>query len=241
MLAELIKKSSDLGKNKRRIQGIYIIFHEESNKGYIGSSVDIGTRWSNHKWELKSKRHPNSHFQRIVDKYGYECLTYKLLEEVEDEKNLCSRENHYLELLDKEERINHKPPERRGPVSDELREKFSRSFTGRKLTDEHKEKVRLGNLGKRGSQHQIDAAKLANTGKIISEETRKKMSESAKKRINKSTDPLRKLTPEIAYQIRVCAREGMRGTDIAKKFNINYSTARKIVNGHTWKSAPWPE
>lgn len=240
MLADLIKISLCADNIRKRTQGIYIIFHEESNKAYIGSSVNIKTRWSNHKWELKSKRHPNSHFQRIVDKYGYNCLTYKILEIVEKEEELCNRENYYLKLLNKEERINHKPPERRGPISDELRAKFSISFTGRKLTEEHKEKVRQGNLGKKAPQNQIEAAKLANTGKIASEETRKRMSESAKKRINKPTDPLRKLTPELAYEMRVCAKEGMRGTDIAKKFNVNYSTARKIVNGHTWKSAPWP-
>lgn len=236
--SDLFKKIIKLEDKQTKIKGIYGIFHLNSEKVYIGSSTNIKKRWSTHKWELKEKRHPNTHFQRIVQKYGVNSFLYGVLEFVEDEKMLCERENYFLLLVDKECRINNKPPKRKGPISEELREKFKKVFKGRKVTEKHKEKVRLGNLGKRGSQNQIDAAKKANTGKIVSDKTRKLLSAAAKNR--KKVKQTRKLTKELVYQMRLCAKNGIRGTDIAKKFDINYSTTRSAINGFSWKSAPWP-
>ncbi len=37
-----------------RTQGIYIIMNMVTAETYIGSSVDIAERWSDHRWHLKT-------------------------------------------------------------------------------------------------------------------------------------------------------------------------------------------
>ena len=50
--------------------GIYKITNLKNNKGYIGQSTDIKTRWINHKRELRNNIHRNPHLQNAFNKYG---------------------------------------------------------------------------------------------------------------------------------------------------------------------------
>ncbi len=44
--------------------GVYQIYNKETNKRYIGSSINIERRLKEHKRNLKANRHPNQHLQR---------------------------------------------------------------------------------------------------------------------------------------------------------------------------------
>jgi predicted GIY-YIG superfamily endonuclease len=48
-------------KTGGKMIGIYKITNRTNNKVYIGQSVDIKTRWYNHKKELNGQRHCNSY------------------------------------------------------------------------------------------------------------------------------------------------------------------------------------
>lgn len=52
------------------ICGIYCIENIINKKKYIGQSIDINRRWSQHKNELKNNNHANQHLQNAWNKYG---------------------------------------------------------------------------------------------------------------------------------------------------------------------------
>jgi group I intron endonuclease len=73
--------------------GVYLIRHKTSGKGYVGQSVDINRRWSEHK--SKSSTHPVG---RALSKYGPSAFDFVVLEECGQEQ-LNDRETHYIRLL----------------------------------------------------------------------------------------------------------------------------------------------
>jgi hypothetical protein len=81
--------------------GIYKITNVINNKFYIGSSVNIRTRWNEHKNDLKKSFHGNIYLQRSHDKYGMEFLTFEILEECEP-KNCIKREQYFIDTLNPE-------------------------------------------------------------------------------------------------------------------------------------------
>ena len=77
--------------------GIYCIENTIDHKKYIGQSVDIKRRWSEHKLQLRKGIHVNSHLQRAWNKYGADVFTFTVLEEC-DELQLEERERYYIEF-----------------------------------------------------------------------------------------------------------------------------------------------
>ena len=65
--------------------GIYKITNKITNKFYIGSAVDIKTRWSVHKRRLKTNTHDNKHLQSAWNKDGIQNFLFEIIE-------LCERE-----------------------------------------------------------------------------------------------------------------------------------------------------
>ena len=51
---------------KNKICGIYCIENINTNKKYIGQSVNINDRWSKHKNELRQNSHDNDYLQNII-------------------------------------------------------------------------------------------------------------------------------------------------------------------------------
>ena len=82
-----------------RIQGIYIITNTLTAETYIGSSIDISQRWSDHRRELKNHKHKNLLLQAANDRDGVEVFAVAVLELVEGAEQLAIREQHYLDTL----------------------------------------------------------------------------------------------------------------------------------------------
>ena len=68
------------------ITGIYKIIDKRSGRIYFGSSVDVEKRIIQHKRALINNKHHNIYLQRIVNKYGIDCLIFELVEECEKDK-----------------------------------------------------------------------------------------------------------------------------------------------------------
>lgn len=83
--------------------GIYKIACEENNSVYIGSSIDIKTRWGQHKIELKANRHTNEVLQFTYNRYGKGSLTYSILDRDLKDYELCEHEQWWLDAY----RIDH--------------------------------------------------------------------------------------------------------------------------------------
>jgi len=50
--------------------GIYKILNTVNNKFYIGSAVNLNSRFRTHKANLINNKHPNKHLQAAFNKYG---------------------------------------------------------------------------------------------------------------------------------------------------------------------------
>lgn len=83
--------------------GIYCIENIETNKKYIGQSIDINERWRKHLGELNHNKHHNDYLQKAWNKYGNDGFTFYVLEYCE-ENNLDEKEIYYINLYNTTDR-----------------------------------------------------------------------------------------------------------------------------------------
>lgn len=76
--------------------GIYKIENTINGKVYIGQSIHIKLRWSEHKAELRGGYHDNSHLQLAWNKYGEEAFIFSILETFDDISILNSKEKYWI-------------------------------------------------------------------------------------------------------------------------------------------------
>ena len=104
--------------------GIYSITCTVNGKQYVGQSIDIDRRKSQH------RRKPPSKMLEDVKKYGWDAFKFDVLE-LCDEKELTPRENYYLELLKPEYNIKTEG----NSMSQEGRQRLSNLKRGKKRPD----------------------------------------------------------------------------------------------------------
>jgi group I intron endonuclease len=154
---------------------IYKITNAVTNKKYVGSTIGkVNRRWNIHKSQLRNKKHGNKYLQRSWDKYGEHNFIFEVIEQCLDDA-VTVREQYYKDLLAAEYNL--------APIT----EPFGKMNLGRKLTPEHKEKIRVGNLGKKMPAWFGDFIRKTrsgknnpNFGKSPSEATRAKISAANK-------------------------------------------------------------
>jgi len=135
--------------------GVYQIRNILNNHLYIGSSsykTGIQGRWRKHRNQLRKNTHINKHLQRAWNKYGEKNFSFEILE-------LCNKgqclikEQHYLNTLLPEYNLYKIAGSPKGRiVTQETRNKISKSLIGRKLDIETKKKISLSLKGKPKSQ-----------------------------------------------------------------------------------------
>lgn len=64
--------------------GIYSIFNKITNKEYIGSTSNIGSRITKHFSELKLNKHTNHAMQDDFNEHGIDSFVYRIVEECND-------------------------------------------------------------------------------------------------------------------------------------------------------------
>lgn len=77
--------------------GVYKITNIINGKFYIGSSVKVVNRFSNH-FNRDRRRYPNKPFYKDITKYGIENFTFEVLEEC-DRELLIEKELYYYNKL----------------------------------------------------------------------------------------------------------------------------------------------
>lgn len=158
--------------------GIYEITNLGDGKttSYVGSSVDIGKRWSEHVWALRNERHYNSHLQAAWDKYGEGAFSFCVLEQVADTENLLEREQYFLD--------------RAFEVGDtyNIATDATAPMLGRTPSEETRRKIGKANAG---NQPRLGCRLMEDTkrriskslkGRELSEETKQKIGESLRGR-----------------------------------------------------------
>ena len=75
--------------------GIYLISNLINNKIYVGQSINIEKRWTQHKRELRNNIHENKRLQNAWNKYGEENFEFSIVEEC-DINQLNQREIYWI-------------------------------------------------------------------------------------------------------------------------------------------------
>lgn len=80
--------------------GVYVITNIVNGKIYIGSSVNIKKRWTQHKYKLNKGAHANKYLQRAWNKYGVDKFEFIILNLIDKpNKNvLIQQEQKYLDI-----------------------------------------------------------------------------------------------------------------------------------------------
>lgn len=157
--------------------GIYIIQNVVNGNIYVGSSININRRFSQHKSTLRHNTHRNKHLQNAWNKYGEENFEFIVIEHHSYPEKILCRENKCIKLynpeynnikVNSEGRFTHSEETKR-KIGIKSKEKFIKNpELKQKLIDFNKGKP-AWNKGKKG---------------IYSKEALKKMSDSRKNRNN---------------------------------------------------------
>jgi group I intron endonuclease len=154
--------------------GIYLIRNAITGKVYVGSSIDIRSRWRSHICLLNGDSHSNAHLQASWNVHGKNAFEFTIIEEC-SEGTLMIREMvwiAYYDAMNRDKGYNIEYPDRH-EVTEETKRKISEANMGhhhnRGWHHSEETKQRLSE-SKNGNQW--------NKGKHHSEETKHKMSES---------------------------------------------------------------
>jgi len=161
--------------------GIYFIVNSKDMKRYVGQSVDITKRLSEHWGKLKHSKHDNAHLQNAYNKYGrdafFEISTPCSIED------LTEREQYFIDTMwdmcYNICKIANTPPswrgKKRGPQPAETKAKISAankgkqsSQYGRPRTTMEKKKISAGGRGPIW-QHADEIKTLRSTGLLYRE------------------------------------------------------------------------
>ena len=217
---------------KEKICGIYQIRNMVNQKRYVGGSVDIKRRWSDHIRDLERGTHGNPHLQYSWNKHGRNNFSFELLEIVRKKRDVKKIEQKHLDRLkDCDFNISNSAT---SPMlgrchSSETKKKQSKSaskenhpFWGKKHSDDTKKKQSEAKAGKNCYMWK----------RSVSEKTRAKMSiAQAGERGNGA-----KLTSEKVLKIRFLHKSGDFTTnELSKMFDVVPATIGDIVKRKTWK------
>lgn len=116
---KVIIKQENLNQLFKR--GIYRIFHIDTGKSYVGSTwKSFKSRWKQHLQKLNTNKHHSKELQNAWNKYGTDCFSCEILEIVEDENILLSREAFFIkEYKAYTEGYNENPDPSRSPMLNE--------------------------------------------------------------------------------------------------------------------------
>lgn len=166
------------------MSGIYIILNQENGKYYLGSAVNLQSRWRVHKHHLKNNKHHSQHLQRAWNKYGEKRFEFIPVLKVEREK-LLSTEQLLLDTLkpfDGERGYNvsevasgvglsgKKNPNYGKPMPIDQRRRISKSLMGHSVSEETRRRISQNTSRKYGADNH-------NYGVLVSEERKRAQSE----------------------------------------------------------------
>lgn len=191
--------------------GIYCIFNNITGDAYVGQTGQtFNKRFLHHRWKLRDGSHDNQHLQNAWNLYGEDNFSFIPLRVVDNHEKLDELEIKYINLY---RQMNHCYNIINGGQS---------GHRGFHLSDEQKKKI--------GEKNKINML-----GKKASDETKRKMSNARKGKVNLNNNQI-KLTQELAFEIKSRLVNGERASDIAQDMGIDYKLINNIMSGNTWSS-----
>lgn len=165
-----------------KIAGVYKFTNKNNNKVYIGSSIDIDHRYNEHMVLYKSNRKKGcTKFYEALFKYGEECFDFEILELIDNSdtetftefiSKIRTCEQYYLDLYYAKEHITTKGKDKRFRKLTYNINPKAEGGGGNFWSKERKEKLKL--------KYKTEGHTCI--GRIMSEQTRKKISNTHKER-----------------------------------------------------------
>ena len=188
------------------MQGVYQITNVVSGKVYIGSAINVTSRWSDHLKNLRGGRHHSPKLQHAWNKYGEGNFILEVLEKVTDENMLIAREQYWLDtkqsyddlygynicrtagnrlgMSHTEETKALISKKKKGVKVDPVEaERLTTLRTGMKNSDEHNQKISLGNSGKVRTVEVKDRISKTLTGRVQPQATIEKRAEKLRGKV----------------------------------------------------------
>lgn len=219
--------------------GVYKIVNKITGKTYYGYSKDIYERFKKHKTDLKNNNHQNIILQRSYNKYSLESFEFIILHTYDNIEDAQKKELEYLENLELRPMLYNINYTNSGgdiisthPDRDNIIQRITESVRERysKMTSEEK-KEKHGLPGKKngmfGKTH-TEEVKQKLRNRIVTEETRDKMSDFQKTRTcEKNSFYGKKVSEENKEKIRISNKVRKNNIETSKQItidNINYKS-----------------
>ena len=236
--------------NKRSSDGIYIIKNSIDEKVYIGECKNFYKRFGRHLSQLRRGVHYNSKLQNFVNKYGIDILSFDIIEEMpgssSDER--VDKEIFYIRKYNSIDAGFNLVEDSRlmAHITEEARQKSSKSLLGIKRDEDFKEKVKEGL-----KEYYLNHPNIKR--KPWSEDRKRKRRQYIKEHPEKYKDreassgnrinhkrgeesPFTKLTNDTVLKIKEAIANGEKRRDIIVKFDITIDIYKSIQSGKSWKS-----
>ena len=234
---------------KEKLIGVYQIKNIVNSKIYIGSSIDIHTRWKQHLNKLNKNSHTNEHLQNAWNKYGKDNFEFKIVE-LCDENILREKEQFYINKFnctDDNLGYNIMPTTDMSMLSDETKSKISNTLKGKyvgencfysKLTEQQVKNIINDLIDGKLSNTEISKKYDVNKSVVSSIKSGHSWKYLTKDICFPSTkgrrNGLNKLTDENIVDVIECINNGFSDTEIGNKFGVNRKTISDIRNHKTW-------
>lgn len=198
--------------------GIYTITNLLDNKIYVGYATNFRKRKGDHISNLRKNKHKNIHLQRAFNRDGEGNFKIELLEECNIDI-LPSMEHYWCNLLqthNPEKGYNILPTSEFGLIthSKETRNKISNKLKGKNKSKEHIQNI-------------SDSRK----GFITTNEIKEKLRNSVCKTYSKGVFKLDEIKVKEIIQL---INQGLKTSEIAKRYNVDRHTISNIKSGKSW-------
>lgn len=215
-----------------------------NNKMYIGKTIhDLETRKSQHKSDMKRDKN-NKAFYNAIKKYGWDELTWSIIDTAEIEEELSEKEKYWIKYyntyihfknsmgynstLGGEGTSGYK-------YSEELKQQMSEKMSGennpfynRNHTEESKQKQSQAKIGK------YEGIDNPNYNNKWNDEQKQYISDLNRGRLLGENNPAITITENIAKEIKIKLSKGVSISKISKELNISYDVVRNIKLLKCW-------
>ena len=170
--------------------GIYKITHRETGRVYIGQSIKLKRRHNAYK-NSGGSGNGNSVIKRAILKYNWDAFDWEILLYANDINYLNEMEIKLISFYDclSPKGFNIETGGLNAPFPEHLKKLFSEQRKGKKFSDEAKKNMSIGqkkrwaNISNEERKRLSELGKLANENKVVSEESKLKLSNTRKKLI----------------------------------------------------------
>ena len=218
------------------ISGIYKITNTMNGRVYIGQSCSIENRIAAHRRYLVRGAHDNTRLQRAWNKYGAESFTFEILEVVNDNEDLTSREQFWIDTFNASGAGGYNMCPAAGSCKGyrHTKESIARrigkkpwnkgmrgQYKLRPATQERKSKIGNAQMGEKNH----------NFGKQTPPEVKAKIRSA----LAGEKCYLAKLDDNKVRDIKIALLNGEVGAELARKYGVANAQISSIKHGKTWR------